>query len=97
MIIYIVQGFTGDYEDKESWIAKAFFKKEDAEKYIIQFKDDLKPPELSYFDAFLGYTIDKDEWESRRSEIREKYLKIDPLFKLSYAGMEYEIIEIEVQ
>lgn len=81
MKIYLVKGETGEHGDAHTWIAKAFYKEEDAKKFS-------ENPELN-----IKCSSNK---ETRRN-MEEKAISIDPLFCCDYTGTTYTYFEIYVE
>ena len=85
MTIYIVFGATGEYEDYNEWMFKAFKNKNDAEKIIFNFNKRLT--ELN--------TCEPLDWEAREN-IEEEFRKHDPRFNMDYTGSHYFIKKVEL-
>lgn len=76
--IWVVQGTTGEYSDRDEWIVVAVNSQELAEEWIkaldIQYQS--IPPELR-----------DDRWEHQ--DAIEKIMSLDPKFRMDYTGTSY--------
>lgn len=82
MVVYIVHGWTGEYEDSREWIAGVFSSEEAAEKFA----------ELCRADA--DYMVERVEDEYGILYPRyynEEYKGHDPAFSTDYPGIYYFI------
>ncbi len=85
MKIYLVEGETGEYDDRHSWISKAFKSKESADKFA------------SHLDLNITRDSMNGEWYDLRNEIEAKGKLIDPSFHCDYTGTSYCVIEMELE
>jgi hypothetical protein len=85
MIVYLVKGHTGEYDDRSEWIAKAFLLEEKA--------DDMKGG-LNILLEKSGNGMSYEERDLLEAIIRET---LDPRCSIDYTGTYYTIEEVEVQ
>lgn len=82
MIIYVVQGTTGEYSDKLDWIVCAFKKQKLAEDFVHNAMKRAKE-------------IEKAK-ESKYSTSKEKN-EFDPDMQMDYTGTEYTYYKTELK
>jgi len=84
MIVYIVVGNTGEYDDRYAWNAKAFSSKEKADDLVGALN------KLTEGARDLTY--------KERSKLEEKICKsLDPMCSIDYTGTYYNIQQLEVE
>ena len=82
MVVYIVHGITGEYEDRRDWIAGIFETEELAEQFKWMCQND------------AHYMLDEVEDEDGDVYLRyygEEYTGHDPEFQIDYTGTWYQI------
>ena len=82
MVVYIVHGITGEYEDRREWIAGIFETEEWAEQFKWMCQND------------AHYMLDEVEDEDGAVYPRyygEEYTGHDPEFQIDYTGTWYQI------
>ena len=81
MVVYIVHGSTGEYEDFREWIAGIFLTEEDAKhfQWLCQNDADYMMEEI------------KDEDDIFPRHYTEDYKGHDPEFQIDYTGVWYNI------
>lgn len=87
MIIYVVKSSKGSYEDYREWIEKAFYKKEDAEKYAkeLDIQHNFTPDFITdeFETAFREADYETPEWpeyngeEGYNSKEYQEYCKVN--------------------
>jgi hypothetical protein len=86
-IVYLIKGHTGEYEDSIEWIAKAFKSKVSAQHYYKQLLNVIHTHNVKYKGA--------DSIEIREA-LERKLEALDPLCRIDYNGVYYEITEVKV-
>ena len=81
MVVYIVHGMTGEYEDSREWIAGIFATQEDAALFTWHCQND-----AAYM---MEDVVDNDRAFPRYYD--EEYKGHDPEFQIDYTGTRYEI------
>ena len=85
MTVYVVEGNTGEYEDRFDWIVKAFTSKDRAEDLAR---------ELNILVKNSGRDMSYEDRDNLQNMIREN---LDPNCYVEYTGTYYSIKEIEVE
>lgn len=85
--IYLVKGFTGEYEDSFDWVAKAFKTRAEAKEY----HDSL----LKIIRLHNVNSNDGQDYEVRE-ELEADLSELDPKCRIDYNGVYYEIEEIQL-
>ena len=80
MVVYIVHGMTGEYEDSREWIAGIFLTEEDAKQFQWVCQND------------ADYMMEKVTKDYHRY-YDEEYKGHDPEFQIDYTGTWYQISE----
>lgn len=86
MKVWIVEGSTGEYEDRREWIVKAFVSKEHAMSLRTKLESVLKEEELHRENMGLNY-----------DDIPDKLLQLDPHASVDYTGASYSLYSIDVE
>ena len=95
MIIYIVKGSTGDYEDSYQWIAKAYSDKEKAETYYKKLNDIAQKSHAGNFGKTYGER-DHSLMYQEQEKVAEELSVLDPKSAVRGPGTSYKIEELEV-
>ena len=85
MVVYIVHGSTGEYEDFREWIAGIFLTEEDAMNYQWVCQNDA--------DYMLEEVTDEEGGIEYPRYYNEEYKGHDPEFQIDYTGTWYNISE----
>ena len=83
MVVYIVHGSTGEYEEFRDWIAGIFLTQEAAKQYQWMCQNEA--------DYMMEEVTGEDDTFTRY--YREEYKGHDPEFKIDYTGTWYNISE----
>lgn len=86
MKVWIVEGSTGEYEDRCEWIVKGFVSKEHAMSLRTKLESVLKEEELHRENMGLNY-----------DDIPDKLLQLDPDASVDYTGASYSLYSIDVE
>ena len=83
MVVYIVQGSTGEYEDFKEWIAGVFITEEEAKRFQLVCQKD------------ADYMLEEVTGEKGtfQRHCYEEYKGHDPEFQIDYTGTLYNISE----
>ena len=83
MIVYIVTGHTGEYEDRWDWNVKAFTSKEKADNLC---------------EALNVLVKDSKEldWDDRDKLVEKIQQSLDPMCSIDYTGTYYKVDQLEV-
>jgi ribosomal protein L21E len=92
MLIYIVEGDTGEYSGHSTWLVKAFSSKEKAEDLarnaMLRAKEIEKESPTDYL--MQAYKVgDKVKVKAKKKN------KFDPQMQMQYTGTEYTVLEVE--
>lgn len=87
MIIYIVEGNTGEYSDRCNWLVKAFTCQQKAEEFRDFLSSKLKELELDRRDTV--------NWKERKAK-GEEMKKHDPNFYTDYTSSHYCLLNVEM-
>ena len=82
MKIYLVQGFTGEWDDARGWTAKAFVKKAAAKAY------------MNKLDAII--TSFGDVTMENYSDLGDLLREVDKYASADYTGVTYDIVPLLV-
>jgi hypothetical protein len=83
MIVYIVTGHTGEYDDRWEWKAKAFTSKEKADNLCGALNVLVKESK----------GLDYEDRDKLMESIQES---LDPMCSIDYTGTYYKVEELEV-
>ena len=78
MVVYIVHGMTGEYEDSREWIAGVLLTEEEAKHFHWVCQNDAD---------YMMEKVTKDYYRY----YDEEYKGHDPEFQIDYTGTRYEI------
>lgn len=85
--IYIVYGFSGQYEDAEQWNVKAFLDEKNAEIFCKKLNDFLLKNKLNL----------QSPYEFLKNEQTDNFTHpLDNRCSLSYTGAQYNITKVEL-
>lgn len=84
MVVYIVHGSTGEYEDFREWIAGIFLTEEDAKHYQWVCQNDA--------DYMLEEVTDEEDGREYPRYYNEEYKGHAPEFQIDYTGTRYNIL-----
>ena len=81
-MIYLVQGTTGEYDDYQEWITKAFFKKKSADAYCKKLN------------AIAATFVSSARYEG--GNIEDRLQKLDKQARVDYTGTGYAVMPLKV-
>lgn len=88
--VYMVVGFTGEYDDYTEWSVLAYHSKKAAEAHVIRAKAWAKENGVDWVSCKEGCSL---PW-SERNDLINPY---DPhMFNISYTGVDYRIREVDL-
>lgn len=92
MKVWIVEGSTGEYEDRQQWIVKAFASEEQAEALQARLNQArlnniLKENQLHYYNV-----TERDDYR-----IPNELLDLDQNAEVDYTGASYSLYSIDVE
>lgn len=87
MKVWIVEGSTGEYEDRQQWIVKAFASEERAEALQARLNDILKENQLHYYNV-----TERDDYR-----VPNELLDLDQNAEVVYTGACYYVYSIEIE
>jgi hypothetical protein len=86
MIIYVVEGQTGEYSDNRNWIVKGFVSEEKAKDFVVRVSEEYRKLRATYGGDFWY-----NDWD------REKFPNpLDPYMEADYTGTTYCYFTVEV-
>lgn len=86
MKIYVVEGHTGEYSDRNDWPVKAFVHEPAAQAFVDACTKEILPYNIkNKYDAV--------NWE----RIRNAKSPLDPNLQIDYTGTHYDYYEVELE
>lgn len=85
--VFLVKGFTGEYEDSIDWVAKAFHTRTEAKQYLDQLLAIVRKYGPGNEGAF--------DYETQ-ADFERELEEIDPKCRVDYTGVYYEIEEVQI-
>jgi hypothetical protein len=86
--VYLIQGRTGEYEDRIEWIYKAFVHENEA-RDVASYLTDWLIGNNCYMGSYVSQIKHWDIVKKMREEI-------DPQGQMDYTGVEYTVLKVEL-
>lgn len=84
MLIYVVEGATGEYSDHQEWLVKAFKSEAKAKEFVVKCTKEAHKIEAKA--AYFQFDRREDETHS-----------FDPKYRRDYTGVHYTYFSVELE
>jgi len=96
MIIHLLYGVCGEYDDREIWNVRAYKNKKDANNEKMRLNDLLDKLGALAGEAKFNYSESSGMGGTTRTQVMETMRKEDKQFRVDYTGSEYFIDAIRL-
>ena len=90
MIIYVVEGQTGEYSDHREWPVKAFVSEKKAKEFVLKVSEEYRRIRQKY-DRYCNDRFWYHNWDREKDQNL-----LDPYMEADYTGTTYSYYFIEL-